>query len=140
MSGFPEIWTSSWSTTLPLDFVRIGISRSTPRRQSGFRRYMRLCPGPWFNSVSEVEYINRYETDILGAIEPNQLLADIINLAGDRPSALLCFEHVSEGQWCHRALAARFIFRETGVQIREYGHAGFGDEHPMLPPTLRAAR
>ena len=55
------IATSSWFTQLdPVRYARIGISRGVPRAQSGYRRYPKLNPGPWFNSVANDEYRRRY--------------------------------------------------------------------------------
>jgi hypothetical protein len=42
---------------LPPTFRKIGISRMVPRGYpAGYRRIEELAPGPWFNSVTPLEY------------------------------------------------------------------------------------
>ena len=56
---------------LPGDHLRVGISRSTPRHISGFRRLRALEPGPWFNSASPVEFHKLYMAQ-LNALDPRR--------------------------------------------------------------------
>ena len=57
-----QIKTASWFDKLPDDHMRIGISRGVPRNLSaGYRVFRKLAPGPWFNSVSAVEYYRLYK-------------------------------------------------------------------------------
>ncbi|MGD9804312.1 MAG: hypothetical protein AB7E81_22200 [Hyphomicrobiaceae bacterium] len=60
MNGWPPIVTACWSTPLPSEFCRIGISRGPPRGQKGYRRYERLAPGPWMRWVGDAEFIRLY--------------------------------------------------------------------------------
>lgn len=133
----PAIVTASWYTPLPAELCRVGISRGVPRGQSGYRRYFALNPGPWFNSVSETEYIERY-AQILSALNPLAVRSDLLSISGGRPVALLCYERVGE-RWCHRSLVSLWLYRELGVEVHEYGYAGFGHNHPLLPPSLNGA-
>ncbi len=57
--------TSSWFTPLPDGHIRVGISRSVPRRglRPGFRMYRKLAPGPWFNSVEAATYRRLYQAE-----------------------------------------------------------------------------
>ncbi len=126
--------TSSWSAQLPPQYARIGISRGTPRGQSGYRMYRALAPGEWFNKVSAEEYRDRYMAQ-LAKLDPNRVLSDLQALAGDRIPALLCFEKPDDGQWCHRAFVSAWLNDKLGLNVPEYGleDRGFGWQHPKLP-------
>lgn len=134
----PRIMTAAWSTELPDDVVRIGISRGPPRRHpAGYRMYRCLAPGPWFRSLSTDAYLDRYN-EILARLDAHEVVRDLVRISGGRQLALLCFERpAAHDGWCHRALVARWIKRETGIEVLEYGfeHLGGGDRHPMLPTT-----
>jgi len=139
MSNIPQIWTSCWSAKLPVDIVRIGISRGTRGQSAGYRRYPRLFPGAWFQTASDAEFVRLYDTEVLSLLDPQQLVIDLLHISGQRPMALLCFEVCGGGEWCHRGLVALHIYRGTGLHVREYGFDGVGPGHPMLPPRLRNA-
>lgn len=133
-----KIVTAAWSTKLPPDVVRIGISRGWPRRTSGFRRLPRLAPGRWWNSVGEAEYIERYERQ-LADLNPVSVYERLIQLACGAPAiALLCFERPgSSDGWCHRSLAARWLSQSLGMMVPEFGFENFAQhQHPLLPPSL----
>ena len=132
--------TASWFTPLPDDHQRIGISRGTPRRQpAGFRIYRRLAPGPWFSSVDELEYIRRYQTEILDRLDPRVVTGELADMAGDRVPVLLCFERPGTGSWCHRALVAAWLGDALGLVVPEVGFEALPQqEHPLLPPSMRA--
>ncbi len=62
----PLIKTSSWFTRLPENHLAFGISRGTPRGMlAGYRRYPKLNPGKWFNSVSPQDYKRLYQDEVL---------------------------------------------------------------------------
>src|SRR5271169_911772 len=107
------IATSSWFVKLdPARFARIGISRGVPRGQTaGFRKYPKLNPGPWFNSVADDEYRRRYFEEILNPLDPVRVVAKIEEIAGGLTPALLCWEPPTPGQsWCHRGLVSEWLF------------------------------
>ena len=135
-----QIVTASWFTALPSHYVRVGISRGTPRAHpAGYRRYRTLAPGSWFNSVPDEEYVRRYTAEVLAPLSSKALIADLLRISGGSPVALLCFERCqTDDGWCHRGLVARYLEHEAGLQIHEYGfdHLGYGVKHPMLPPHL----
>ena len=110
MGGAPafRVKTGSWSTQLPDDHARIGISRGTPRFRVGkdVRLYRKLNPGPWFNRVGTAEYLERYQAEVLDQLDPSRTLVEIEALARGRIPVLCCFEKVGTGLWCHRALVA----------------------------------
>ncbi len=89
------IKTSSWFTKLPTDHVRIGISRRVPSRQTGYRRYPELNPGPWFKSVPPAEYVERYFA-ILNRLNPETVVYELTALAEGGVPTLLCWEAATE--------------------------------------------
>jgi hypothetical protein len=136
-----QLFTSSWFANLPDNIARIGISRGTPRGQSGYRVYRALAPGPWFRSVDYDTYREHYFA-ILAQLDPEQVVADLNHLAGGRPAALLCFETAQPGpDWCHRAMVSVWLQERLGLDVPEYGleEEGCGWSHPKLPPSVRRA-
>jgi hypothetical protein len=130
--------TSSWWTPLTDEYARIGISRGTPRGQSGYRMYRKLAPGSWFASVSQEEYCRQYST-ILEGLDPELVLYELIDLAGGRVPALLCFERPPpEPRWCHRGLVSAWFANRLGLCVPEYRHEtlGYGWSHPKMPPQM----
>ena len=139
MSALPLIKTASWTTNLPDDHLRIGISRGTPRRlPAGYRVYRALAPGPWFNSVGIEEYYQLYRTEILGRLDPRLVADALLGLGGGRVPVLLCYEPPTAGQWCHRAMAAEWLAEALGATVPEFGFESLPQhEHPLMPPQLR---
>jgi hypothetical protein len=66
---------------------RICIARYAPRgTPAGFRMFKVLAPGEWFNQVPEDEYRRRYFGEILGPLDPRQVVTDLERLAeGEEP-------------------------------------------------------
>jgi hypothetical protein len=137
--SFPalQIVTASWSTPLPSEFIRIGISRGGPRRQRGYRRLPALAPGHSYRAVGEEEYIRLYRA-LLSALRPEEIHDQIRCLAEGAPTAaLVCFEQPETGAWCHRSMAAGWLADALGIAVPEWGFDHLGSaEHPMLPPSL----
>jgi len=131
------VTTSSWISPLPADHVRIGISRSTPRGLSGYRRYAKLYPGPWFKScASPTEYRDRYFAEILGKLDPQQTVAALTEIAAGGIPTLVCWEGPPPAEaWCHRALVSAWLHDELGIEVRELSHPGHGWSHPKLHPS-----
>lgn len=135
----PTPVTSSWSTRLPPGHVRVGISRGSPRRQSGYRRYAALAPGPWFASVSAGEFRRLYMAQLSG-LDPEKVLLDLGALAGGLTPVLACFERPPpDPAWCHRGLVSAWLFDTLGIAVVEFGHEneGYGWRHPKLPDRWR---
>ena len=135
MNRAVRIVTAAWSTPLPPDVVRIGISRGWPRRESGYRRLPLLAPGPWFHSIDEREFMTRYQEQ-LSDLRPEYVYNRLLELASGAPCvALLCFEKpcTSDG-WCHRSLTASWLSKGLGIAVPEFGFELLDqDQHPMLP-------
>jgi Protein of unknown function, DUF488 len=131
--------TSSWFTQLPAGHVRIGISRSTPRRiEAGYRILRELAPGPWFKSCTPREYCRLYSAEILAALDPQEIAARMMAKAEGRVPVLVCFEQAGKPGWCHRALAAEWLAAALGHPVPELGFEHLPqDQHPLAPPIPR---
>ncbi|OAN49406.1 hypothetical protein A6A04_19460 [Paramagnetospirillum marisnigri] len=130
--------TASWYTKLPDTSQVIGISRGTPRGMAkGYRQYKALAPGPWFKTATTEEYIELYFTEILGRLDPVKVEADLMTMAGGKTPTLVCYEKPGGADWCHRGMVSLWLHQHLGIEVTEYGHPGFGEQHVMLPPSLR---
>jgi hypothetical protein len=136
----PNIVTSCWFTRLPPEYAPIGISRGVPRGRSGFRRYGPLQPGPWFSSTSLTEFTDLYNGQILGVLDPEVVVRQLVEIADGRTPTLLCWERPEPGpKWCHRSLVSVWLCEKLGLEVPEFGleHEGFGWSHPKLHPDVR---
>jgi hypothetical protein len=129
-----RIVTASWFTALPHRYCRIGISRGRPRIRigGGYRMMKRLAPGPWFRDVMPEQYERLFRIDVLAGLDPRSTAQELLDLAQGRIPTLLCFETPKPGQWCHRALVARWLSDALGEAVPEYGHE-HAERHPLLP-------
>lgn len=134
-----QMKTASWFTKLPEDHIRIGISRGTPRGQpAGYRLFKALAPGPWFNSVSPLEYDELYKGEVLGRLDAQATFDKLREMAHPFIPVLLCFEAPNRGQWCHRAIVSAWFEKRLGIQVPEVGYETLpGNMHPLLPAELR---
>lgn len=134
------IVTSSWFTPLAAGYCRIGISRGVPRGQRGYRRYGKLNPRPWFDSVSPERYRQLYFAEVLDPLDPEAVVRDLMELSQGEIPALLCWENASLPirQWCHRSLVSAWLHVTLGLEVCEVGLEayGFGWNHPLLDPSL----
>jgi hypothetical protein len=139
----PTIVTSSWYTALPTadlfsaapeSYARIGISRGTPRGQSGFRMYRKLQPVKGTLGLPAAEFTSTYVRDVLGRLDAQQVVDELLALADGKTPALLCFEHTHSPAWCHRGIVSAWLKAEIGLEVLEYGreHDGCGIGHPKL--------
>jgi hypothetical protein len=145
----PTIVTSSWYTQLPTadlitsateSYCRIGISRGTPRGQSGFRMYRRLQPAQGTLKLPDAEFTKRYLRDVLGRLDAHQVVRELLDLADGNIAVLCCFEHTHSPAWCHRGIVSAWLQAEIGIGVPEYGREqdGCGVNHPKLCAEARA--
>ena len=137
----PQILTSSWQTKIDeAKYCRIGISRSTPRGQKGFRRYPKLNPGPWFRSIAdEREWAKRYEEEILAARSAGDSRRSDDDGGWARAGAAVLGAPEPGDDYCHRGLVAVWLARTLKMTVCELGQEGCGHSHPKLPRSLRKA-
>jgi hypothetical protein len=145
----PTIVTASWYTPLPAadlftsapeSCARIGISRGTPRGQRGFRMYRALQPGPGTLKLPAAEFTSHYVRDVLGRLDAQVVVDELLAMADGKIPALCCFEHTYGDAWCHRALVSVWLQVETGLDVYELGREadGCGLDHPKLCDEARA--
>lgn len=131
--------TSSWFTVMPSGYCRIGISRGVPRTEKGYRRYSKLNPGPWFNSVSPERYRELYFEEVLDQLDPLAVVQDLLSLCAGKVPVLLCWErsNLPIRHYCHRALVSAWLHDTLNLEVREFGleQHGYGWSHPLLDPV-----
>jgi hypothetical protein len=135
-----KIVASCWRTNLPTGYAPIGISRGTPRNRGGYRRYTKLQPGSWFSTTGLEEFTRLYNEEILGPLDPEAVVEDLLRLGGGQTPALLCWEPPEPSpKWCHRSLVSVWLWEELRLEVPELGqeHEGFGWSHPKLHPDVR---
>jgi len=120
----PQLFTSHWRNPdlRDLDAIIIGISRGTPGGNPGFRyRVLRsLAPSRETFAIQDRErYAASYRAQLeeLGA---GRILADLKRIGGTGAIVMLCWERMADpSEWCHRRMLARYIERETGLEVPE---------------------
>jgi hypothetical protein len=139
----PQIRTASWRVALYGPADPIGISRSSPRDASGYRRLRMLEPGNWFRSVSPARFLDLY-SEILDRLEPVEIYDRLMAL-GDNP-VMLCWESASDCHfgraWCHRHLVAQWLEERLGIEVPEVDHPkldrfAFLRKHGIPAPDYR---
>ncbi len=126
-----EIFTSSWFTYK--DHGRIGISRYSPRGMSaGYKLYRALAPTPDMLKMPLAEYEPKFWADILGPLDPEQVMRDLEARSQEGRAVLLCFERppFDEINFCHRHMVARWIEQHTGQKVEEW--SGREESNPEL--------
>jgi hypothetical protein len=101
---------------------RICIARYAPRgTPAGYRMFEALAPGKWFNTAPEDEYRRLYFGEILGKLDPRQVVADLEDLAGGAEPVLLCWEKppLTAKNWCHRRMVAEWLQDKLGLDVPE---------------------
>ncbi len=79
-----------------------------------------------------------YRTEILSALDPRVVAEELTAMAGGRVPVMLCYEKPDGHQWCHRALAARWLCEARNVSLPEFGFEHLPqDQHPLMPEALR---
>jgi hypothetical protein len=145
----PTIITSSWNTKLPdadlftaapESYARVGISRGGPRGQSGFRMYRPLQPGAGTLGLPAAEFTERYWREVLGRLDAQRVVDELLALADGKVVVLCCFEHPYGEAWCHRALVSAWFEVELDLSVPEFGREaeGHGLSHPKLCAAARS--
>jgi hypothetical protein len=101
---------------------RISIARYAPRgTPAGFRIFKALAPGEWFNKVPEAEYRRRYFGEVLGELDPSEVVAQLEDLGGGAEPVLLCWEKppLTPRNWCHRRMVAEWLKSTLDIEVPE---------------------
>jgi hypothetical protein len=144
-----SIFTGWWFGRYADDHIKVGISRGVLRKMpAGYKRYPKLNPGSWFNSVSPADYLSLYNSEVLAPLDPQQVVDDIMKLAGDRIPVLVCYESPKDihagTKWRHRHIVAVWLEDRLGIEVPEVGHHNLGRFHLLrragvVPPSYSSA-
>jgi len=99
----------------------VAVSNSYPKQLSWLkeaRQYKKLCPG-WSlvkdykqHKISQQNYIEIYQKDILYKLDPEKVYNDM----GD-DAVILCWER--PGSFCHRRLIADWFYDRLQIKVNE---------------------
>ncbi len=100
----------------------IGISIGKPRRMTmrcGF--YRDLAPRREMLQMPYHIYRDLYFGEILGPLDPKQVVEDLQRLAGESEPVMLCFERppFNDDNWCHRRMVAEWFGDRLGLVVPE---------------------
>lgn len=95
---------------------RISIARYAPPKFRSLPRFPALAPGAWFKSVSQEEYVKRYIAQ-LAQLDAREVWDKLHALVAPHDPILLCWE--SALKFCHRRLAAEWMYRKLGTRVDE---------------------
>lgn len=97
----------------------VSIARFPPKWYTG-HRCLRLAPDPAMLQIGDwEEYRKRYRDEILGPLDPDEILEDLKRFAGSDEIVLLCFE--KDRSHCHRGLVAAWFEETKGIRVPELG-------------------
>lgn len=117
------IYTSYFANLrkLPFDLTPISISIYPPKGWKGLE-YKVLAPSAsilaeWKRDGDCKKYIDRYHEDILSKLDPQKIVSDLYQLAGeDKRIVLVCYEKSTD--FCHRHLVAEWL-EKHGFSVAE---------------------
>jgi len=106
---------------LPEDIVPISICGKAPAWYTGIQ-YKKLAPKYSFfakyKEDGDAEHYDKcFQEQVLGVLDFNQTIEELMNLSGGKDIALICYEKPTD--FCHRQLVADWI-REHGLECSEY--------------------
>ena len=131
-----EIYTSSWFQYFGPG--RIGISRGNPRGMAGgYRLYKKLAPSRDIlqNAKEYSEYRRRFFDEVLGQLDPQQVLKDLEERSQEGRAVLLCFEKTplnTSDNFCHRTMVAEWLTNETSHTVEEWSGFEESNHEPEL--------
>ncbi len=102
---------------------RIGISIGNPRGiPAGYRMYKALAPRRDMLQLGQAEYREFFFRDILGLLDPAQVVRDLENLVASAEPVLMCFEKppFTPVNFCHRRMVADWLKDTLGLNVPEY--------------------
>ena len=108
----------------------IGISTGKPRGMTvicGF--YKDLAPRREMLQMPYHAYRDEYFREILGPLDPKQVVDDLQRLAGENEPVILCFERppFTSDNWCHRRMVAEWFGDRLGLVVPEIDSTAASD-------------
>lgn len=119
-----KIMTSSWYAYKGPG--RIGISVGSPRGMpAGYKLYRALAPTRDMLKMPIETYRPKFFNDILGKLDPDQVLKDLEAKSEDGLAVLLCFEKppFTDINFCHRHMVADWLKDMRGIEVLEWSGA-----------------
>lgn len=106
---------------LPKDIVPISICGKAPNNYNGLQ-YKKLAPKydffmKWKETHDDDYYIRYFDSQVLSALDPAQVVSDLIAMAAGHDIALVCYEKSTD--FCHRHLVAKWL-QENGYDVKEW--------------------
>jgi uncharacterized protein (DUF488 family) len=118
------IYTSYFANLkkLPDNVCPISICAKAPSWYTGIQ-YKALAPKYGFfmkykETHDEAYYIEHFNSEVLDKLRPNDVVATLRSLAGDKIPCMMCFE--KPGDFCHRHLVADWLNNSGLVSVSEY--------------------
>lgn len=117
------IYTSYFANlkNLPSDIIPISICGKAPTGYHGIQ-YKKLAPKydffmQWKLNHDNEYYIRCYNEQVLAALDPHEVYAELNTLSGGREFVLVCYERPED--FCHRHLVAKWLV-SNGYPCVEY--------------------
>lgn len=107
---------------LPESVTPISICGKAPDWYKGIQ-YKKLAPkwgffSEWKKTHDNHFYVERFNTEVLAGLDPNQVYQELVSLAGNEDIALVCYE--TPEKFCHRHLVRNWLMI-NGFPIKEFG-------------------
>ncbi|MCJ2019917.1 hypothetical protein MKK84_21185 [Methylobacterium sp. E-065] len=134
------ILTSYWSRPLPPDYVRISVSRGSPRWMKPQPKIPEFAPGQWLYTTPDPEEYRIKYVSQLACVDVGEIVERIDRMAGGRTAVLCCFcKPGVPGGFCHRAWLSVLFAHRANLEVPELGMEadGSGAAHPLLPQEYR---
>lgn len=71
------------------------------------------------DSITEAQYVEHYNTHILGILDPKIIIDELTRISQGRHVILFCYEHPRN--FCHRKLVGVWL-KNNGITCNEYDH------------------
>lgn len=138
-----KIYTSYFANlkNIPKNLIPISISLYPPKGWTGLK-YPPLYPTSVMlhevkSTGNQKKYILDYKHQILDNLDPEHVLMEITELSNHQDCVLLCYEKPTEGFYCHRQLAAKFLnisewVNQSDLHDHMHVHACDPNESPLF--------
>jgi hypothetical protein len=102
--------------------------------------FRKLQPGSGTLKLPAAEFTSNYLREVLGRLDAQRTVDELLALADGRIAVLCCFEHTHSPAWCHRGIVSAWLKAELGLDVPEFGReqGGCGLDHPKLCDDARA--
>ena len=113
--------TASFFTYFGPGRIAIVRGRVPVRTPGGYRIYRDLAPRWDMLTMPYDQYRTIYFSEILGSLDPVNVLEDLERLADGHEPVLLCFERppFSASNWCHRRMVADWFAETLQLEVPE---------------------